>query len=99
MVVRLSMTCSLIAIIAVTPAKADEATYLAGMCMSCHRAGDQGSAIPSLAGRDAADLIAALQAYRTGTRQDALMRAVASSLSELESADVAAYFARQEPAQ
>ena len=67
--------------------------------MTCHRAGDQGSAIPSLARRDAADLIAALQAYRTGMRQDAIMHAVASSLSDAESADVAAYFARQEPAQ
>ena len=99
MVVRLS--CGLIAMIAAAPAMADEAlgTYLAGTCMTCHRAGDQGSAIPSLAGRDAADLIAALQAYRTGARQDALMHAVASSLSEAESADVAAYFARKEPAQ
>ena len=101
MVVRLSLTCSLIAMMSVAPAKADEAlgTYLAGTCMTCHRAGDQGSAIPSLAGRDAADLIAALQAYRTGTRQDALMHAVASSLSETETTDVAAYFAHQEPAQ
>ena len=101
MVVRLSLTCGLIAMIAVAPAWADEAlgTYLAGTCMTCHHAGDQGSAIPSLAGRDAADLVAALQAYRTGARQDALMHAVASSLSDVESADVAAYFARQEPAQ
>ena len=101
MVVRLSLASSLIAMIAVVPAWADEAlgTYLAGTCMTCHRAGDQGSAIPSLAGRDATDLIAVLQAYRTGTRQDALMHAVASSLSDVESADVAAYFARQEPAQ
>jgi cytochrome subunit of sulfide dehydrogenase len=99
MVVRLSLTCSLIAMISVAPAMGDEAAYLAGTCMTCHRAGDQASAIPSLAGRDAADLVAALQAYRSGTRQDALMHAVASSLSEAESADVAAHFARQEPAQ
>jgi len=101
MVVRLSLTCSLIAMFAVAPAWADEAlgTYLAGTCMTCHRAGDQGSAIPSLAGRDVADLVAALQAYRTGARQDALMHAVASSLSDAESTDVAAYFAHQEPAQ
>jgi cytochrome subunit of sulfide dehydrogenase len=99
MIVHLSLTCSLIAMIAVAPANADEATYLAGTCMTCHRAGDQGSAIPNLAGRDVADLVAALQAYRTGARQDAIMHAVAASLSDAESIDVAAYFARQEPAQ
>jgi cytochrome c553 len=99
MIVRLSLTCGVVAMISVAPAKADEATYLAGACMTCHRAGSQGSAIPNLAGRDAADLVAALRAYRTGVRQDAIMHAVASSLSEAESTGVAAYFARQEPAQ
>ena len=84
-----------------TPAMADEAlaAYLAGTCNTCHQSGAKGAAIPALAGRDAAELIAALQAYRTGARQDALMHAVASSLSDSEISEVAAYFAHQEPAQ
>ena len=55
--------------------------------------------MPALAGREAAELIAALQAYRTGTRQDAAMHAVAASLTDTETAEVAAYLAHQEPAQ
>lgn len=74
------------------------AAYLAGTCNTCHRAGDKGTAIPALAGREAADLIAALQAYRTGARQDAIMHAVATSLSDAELSEVAAYFAHREPA-
>ena len=55
--------------------------------------------MPALAGRDATELIATLQAYRTGARQDAVMHAVAGSLTDAETAEVAAYFAHQEPAQ
>jgi sulfide dehydrogenase cytochrome subunit len=74
------------------------AAYLAGTCNTCHRAGEKGTAIPALADREAADLVAALQAYRTGARQDAIMHAVATSLSDAELSEVAAYFAHQEPA-
>jgi len=83
-----------------TQAEADEASagYIAGTCNTCHHAGAAGTAIPALAGRDAAELIAALQAYRTGARQDSIMHAVATSLSDAETSDVAAYLAHQEPA-
>ena len=81
------------------PAAADEqlAAYLAGTCNTCHHSGGPGAAIPALAGRDAAELIALLQAYRGGARPDALMHAVASSLSEAETVEVATYLAQQEP--
>ncbi len=83
------------------PATADEAlaAYLAGTCSTCHHPSDKSAAMPALAGRDAAELIAALQAYRTGARQDAIMHAVATSLTDDETAEVAAYLAHQEPAQ
>lgn len=82
-------------------AAADEelAAYLAGTCNTCHRAGGPGTAIPALAGRKEIDLMAALQAYRTGVRQDAIMHAIAASLNDAELAAVADYFARQEAAQ
>jgi cytochrome c553 len=80
-------------------ATADEelAAYLAGTCNTCHHAGEKGTAIPALAGRETANLIAALRAYRTGVRQEAIMHAVASSLSDAELSAVAAYLAHQEP--
>lgn len=101
MAVRSSTVCGLVAWTAVVtaPAMADEAAYLAGTCDTCHHASSKETAIPGLAGRDAADLVAALQAYRSGARQDAIMHAIATSLSEAESAEVAAYFAHQEAAQ
>lgn len=82
------------------PAMADEqrAAYLAGTCNTCHRAATQDAAIPSLTARDAAELLAALQAYRSGTRPEPLMQAVAKSLSEAEASEVAAFLAGQEPA-
>jgi cytochrome c553 len=82
-------------------ALADEvlAAYLAGTCNTCHRGGDKDAPIPALAGREAVDLIAALQAYRTGVRQDAIMHAIATSLTDAELSAVAAYFAHQEPSQ
>jgi cytochrome c553 len=81
------------------PAAADEqlAAYLAGTCNTCHHSGGEGAAIPALAGRDAVELMTLLQAYRDGARPDALMHVIAGSLSETETAEVAAYLARQEP--
>ena len=79
------------------PADEELAAYLASTCSTCHRAGDKGTAIPALAGRETKDLIAALRAYRTGVRQDAIMHAVATSLSDAELSAVAAYLAHQEP--
>ena len=103
MAIRISLACSMMAAFAVAavPATADGAVaaYLAGACSTCHHPSDKSAAMPALAGRDAAELIATLQAYRTGVRQDAVMHAVAASLSDTETAEVAAYFAHQEPAQ
>ena len=101
MVGRLLLAWGMAATIAITSARADEAlaAYLAGTCSTCHHPSDKSAAMPALAGRDAAELIAVLQAYRTGARQDSIMRAVATSLTDAETADVAAYFAHQEPAQ
>jgi|RhiMethySRZTD1v2_1073278.scaffolds.fasta_scaffold456852_3 cytochrome c553 len=103
MAIRISLACSLMAAFAAAavPAMADGAVaaYLAGTCSTCHHPSDKSAAMPALAGRDATELIATLQAYRTGARQDAVMHAVAGSLTDAETAEVAAYFAHQEPAQ
>ena len=103
MVARLLLAYGMVVTITTvaTSVRADEAlaAYLAGTCSTCHHPSDKSAAMPALAGRDAAELIAALQAYRTGTRQDAIMHAVAASLTDAETAEVAAYLAHQEPAQ
>jgi cytochrome c553 len=70
----------------------------AAMCMGCHSIpGYQASfpevhKVPMLAGQNAKYMAAALAAYKSGDRKHPTMRAIASSLSEQDMADLAAYY-------
>jgi len=72
----------------------------AGTCGACH--GVDGNSVnpqwPSLAGQNASYIAATLQAFKDGKRADVLMSAQAAALSEQDIADLAAYFAAQNPA-
>ena len=73
--------------------KADEA------CAACH--GPEGNKpispeTPRLAGQQYDYLVQALTAYRKGTRDNAVMTAVAKPLTEKEIRDLAGYFSRQQ---
>jgi cytochrome c553 len=73
--------------------KADEA------CAACH--GPEGNKpitpeTPRLAGQHYDYLVQALTAYRKGTRDNAVMSAMAKPLTEKEIRDVAGYFSRQQ---
>lgn len=71
----------------------------AAMCQGCHGidgyriAFPQVYSVPRLGGQHAAYLVKALQAYKSGARSNATMRAIAASLSEQDKADLAAYYA------
>lgn len=86
-----------------TPAKGNAAAgkAAAAACAGCH--GDQGvssnPANPSLAGQDAEYFAAAMRAYRDGTRTEATMKLAAGKLGDPAIADLAAYFAGQQPRQ
>lgn len=71
--------------------------FIALNCGACH--GEQGvsptSLIPTLAGMDAAVIYKQLGDYRSGKRLWGVMSAMASALSDQDSADVAAWFARR----
>jgi cytochrome c553 len=72
--------------------------YLAETCTACHEANVQNSAIPSIVGLDEATFIALMRAYRSGERPDAIMQAMAGSLSDEETAALAHLLAtRSEP--
>lgn len=64
-------------------------------CAGCH--GNAGVSVglpgPTLAGQNQAYLIEALTAYKTGKRDNPLMKAMVGSLSDGDIADVAAYYA------
>lgn len=68
------------------------------MCVGCHGIkGYQASfpevhKVPMIAGQDARFIAAALNAYKKGDRKHPTMRAIASSLSDQDMADLAAYY-------
>jgi cytochrome c553 len=77
---------------------AERGSVLAQTCAGCH--GIPGSfnanpvyQVPKLGGQNADYIEVALQAYRRGTRGHETMQAQASTLSDQDIADVAAYFA------
>lgn len=69
------------------------------MCAGCH--GIEGYrwaypevyGVPKLGGQHEAYIVKALQGYKNGSRNHPTMRAVASSLSDADMADIAAYYA------
>jgi cytochrome c553 len=64
-------------------------------CAGCH--GNAGVSVglpgPTLAGQNQAYLVEALQAYKTGKRNNPLMKAMVASVSDGDIANVAAYYA------
>ena len=69
------------------------------MCAGCHGIGGYKTAfpevyrVPKLGGQHAAYIVTALQAYKSGERSNATMKAIAAGLSDRDMADMAAYYA------
>lgn len=84
-----------------TPAAGDAAAgkAAAAACAGCH--GDLGvsgnAATPSLAGQDAQYFVAAMQAYKDGSRADDTMKVFAEPLDDDTFQNLAAYYAALEP--
>jgi cytochrome c553 len=70
-------------------------------CQGCHGIADWKTAfpevyrVPKLGGQKPEYLVAALKAYKKGERDFATMRAIASSLSDKDMEDIAAYYGAQ----
>ena len=86
---------------AATPAAGDQAAgkKAAADCAGCH--GEQGvstnPANPGLAGQDAEYLVAALRAYKDGSRKEGTMKNAVAALSEDTMKNLAAFYAVQQP--
>jgi len=68
-------------------------------CQACHGVAGAKSVtpdIPLLAGQHEDYLVYSLKAYRSGTRQQAVMATFAQQLSDRDIADLAAYFSAQD---
>ena len=66
----------------------------AAVCAACHGANGQGVAPnPALAGKKEDQLIQSLKDYKSGKRDNAVMKGMASSLSDQDIENLAAYYA------
>ncbi len=69
------------------------------MCAGCHgipgfrAAYPETYQVPKLGGQNPGYIVAALKAYKAGERNHPTMKAIASSLTEQDMADLAAYYA------
>ena len=95
-IATLGIACAILASPAAAQGNAERGAKLAYTCLGCHGIEGYRNAYPSyrvpkLGGQKAAYILAALQGYRDGTRQHPTMEAQASSLSDEEMQDLAAY--------
>jgi cytochrome c len=81
----------------VTTARADLAlgAYLAGECVTCHRADGANKGIPPIAGWPEAAFVEVLQAYKTKARPNVVMQTISGQLTDKEMTALAQYFAAQ----
>ena len=64
----------------------------ASSCSGCHGGV---APIPVLAGKDAGEIVAALEAFRAGTKEATVMDRIAKGLSPYETVAIAAWWAEQ----
>src|SRR6186713_3192903 len=81
-----------------TAGNAERGKDLANTCLGCHGVPGYKNAypnysVPKLEGQHPEYIVLALQAYRSGERSHLTMHSQASSLSDQDMADIAAYFA------
>src|SRR5438034_4570081 len=66
----------------------------AGSCAGCHGANGEGkSPNPALAGKSETEFVQAMKDYKSGKRDNALMKTFAVSLSDQDIANLAGYYA------
>ena len=66
----------------------------AGACAGCHGANGEGvKPNPALAGKSEADIVQAMQDYKSGKRANPVMKSFATPLSDQDMANLGAYYA------
>jgi cytochrome c553 len=92
-------TVAAILLAAAPAARAGDAVfgeYLSAECVTCHQiSGDASGGVPAIVGWPEEVFIEALSAYKTGARDNAVMRNIAARLTDDEMAALATYFAAQ----
>jgi cytochrome c553 len=84
------------AVLAVTPASADDIPPGAAACSGCHPAGRAvDTPVTRLVGRNAADITTAMIEFRTGKRPATVMDRIAKGFTDDEIKTIAAWYGAQ----
>ncbi len=68
----------------------------ASSCSGCHASGSRvDTAVPPLTGRPAADIVAQMQAFKTGQKPSTVMARIAKGFTEAEIQAIADWYASQ----
>jgi sulfide dehydrogenase cytochrome subunit len=95
---RTAVAVVIVVMASITPAFAasPEAPPGASSCSGCHAASAKvDTPVPRLAGRNAADIIAQMQAFKTGQKQSTVMDRIANGFTDAEVEAIAAWYAQQ----
>lgn len=65
----------------------------ASACSGCHGPAQAGAAVPPIQGRDAGEIVQAMQAFRSGQRESTVMGRIAKGFSDSETQAIAAWLA------
>lgn len=68
---------------------------LVAACIGCHPASGGDPALPRLAGRPDSEIVAAMNAFRTGSRPATVMDRIAKGFTDAEIAVIAKWYAAQ----
>jgi cytochrome c553 len=70
-----------------------------GVCMACHGQSGKGTTpdYPNIGGQSEKYLVSALKAYKSGARNNPIMKPMVAALSDVDLENVAAYYASQDP--
>jgi sulfide dehydrogenase cytochrome subunit len=93
---RILAVAVVVASIASAFAASPEPPAGAASCSGCHAANAAANTpVPRLAGRNAADLVTQMQAFRSGQQTSTVMDRIAKGYSDAEIAAIAAWYAEQ----
>lgn len=96
--IRILLSAGMVFLLAIGTAQAagDAAAgkVKAAVCAGCHGANGQGiPPAPALAGKSEAQILQALQDFKSGKRDNPVMKGMAAGLSDQDMANLAAYYA------
>ena len=96
MTIKRIVLASVLALVCANARAATLAPPGVAACSSCHpRTGADSSLLPSLTGQSANDIVAAMEAFRSGKRPATVMDRIAKGFTADETSAIAAWYAAQ----